>query len=49
MVSPGCSNIFTDQHRKVQPHNTERMEMDAAWKPVLKKRGMSVAWAAPAA
>ena len=33
----------------IQPQITDRIEMDADWKPVLKKRGISVLLAAPAA
>ena len=32
-----------------QPQITDRIEMDADWNPVLKKRGISVLLAAPAA
>ena len=34
---------------RFQPQITDRIEMDADWKPVLKKRGISVLLAAPAA
>ena len=34
---------------RFQPQITDRIEMDADWNPVLKKRGISVLLAAPAA
>ena len=48
-VGPGGSLQRRRVAERAQPQSTERMEIDADWKPALKNRGISVARAAPAA